>query len=206
MFFDVVPISTYEMMIHELKKRETNLVPTTIAILLVNYTLQQAKDYIEPALPWLHELSSKDINFYLPGYRTISSENGKSILYNRNAYFFHEEDFKNFCDSFCEEFDIEPTFVPTLILFGYDGEKFSSSRKMIIDLSPEMTDLGHVKAFFDTILSRARKSAALNDFAEGIQAKKIFPIFEEIFEELSKINVLKTIYTLVKTVHKYRIQ
>ena len=46
----------------------------------------------------------------------------------------------------------------------------------------------------------------VEDYKKG----KIEEINKELIsykdEELSKINVLKTIYTLVKTVHKYRIQ
>lgn len=98
----MIPIDSYDMMIREIRCRETNLVPTTVGVLLVDYSFNNAKEILQPALKWLNELSGDTINFYLPGYEKVFSEPRERLNYffEKIIMFFVIKHIKNFSPIF----------------------------------------------------------------------------------------------------------
>ena len=155
----MIPVDLYDIMIDEISHRETNLVPTTAGVLLVDYNFRNAREILQPALKWLNQLSGDIINFYLPGYERVSDGTRRKLKYRfeNNDYKFCERTYQEFCSKFFQNFNIDQTISPSLILFEYGYESLYNSSKIIIDLSEELTDIKNIELLFKKLFNKQRK-------------------------------------------------
>ena len=202
----VIPTDSLESMHKELNKRESKIVKSTVGVLLVDFSFSKAKEIIHPALKWFNTFSGKDINLYLPGYVNGSSEDGLKYIFENNEYVFDENAFMDYCKDFFQKTGIEPTYSPTLVLFEHGEKDLSIAEKIVIDLSPELSDAKKFEELFKVIFSNARKNVSLNSFSNALQAQSIIPKLSTIVQQLTEMQILQPITTLVKNVYRFRIQ
>ena len=112
----------------------------------------------------------------------------------------------DYCKDFFQKTGIEPTYSPTLVLFEHGENDLSIAEKIVIDLSPELSDAKKFEELFKVIFSNARKNVSLNSFSNALQAQSIIPKLSTIVQQLTEKQVLKPITTLVKNVYRFRIQ
>lgn len=202
----MLAVDSYERMISEINKRDSNLVPTTVGILLVDYKFDKADSIIQPALTYFNQMSGNDINFYLPGYLKKTENPKKDLIYKDDHFIFDREEYQSFWNQFSKEFQIEQTFSPTLVLFEYTGNNFANSDKIIIDLSTKLDNISQFEDFFKTIFQNAKKNSNLKSFSNALQKKELKNfIIIKILEQLEK-KFLIPISSVVNHIFQYRIR
>lgn len=204
----MIPVDSYDLLIDEINHRETNLVPTTVGILFVDYNFRNAREIVQPALKWLNQLSGDIINFYLPGYEKVSPKRGKHAEYcfENNNYKFYSQAFQDFCDEFFKKFNIKPIFSPTLVLFEYGYESLYNTPKILIDLTSELTDIKKVELIFKEIVQQAKKCPELWGHSNTLQFKGLMKGMPDILDHIIKHNYLKAISTTLSEIKRYKIQ
>ncbi len=204
----MIPVDSYDLLIDEISHRETNLVPTTVGILLVDYKFKYAKEILQPALEAFNKLSGDAINFYLPGYEKVFHGSRRNLKYRfeNNNYKFCERTYQEFRSKFFQNFNIDQTVSPSLILFEYGYESLYNSPKIIIDLSSELTDIKNVEIIFKEIVLQAKKSPNLWAHSNRLQFKGLMKRMPDILDNIIKQNYLKAVSATLDEIKRYKIQ
>lgn len=204
----MIPVDLYDIMIDEISHRETNLVPTTAGVLLVDYNFRNAREILQPALKSLNQLSGDIINFYLPGYESVSDGTRRKLKYRfeNNDYKFCERTYQEFCSKFFQNFNIDQTISPSLILFEYGNESLYNSSKIIIDLSEELTDIKNIELLFKEIVQQAKKSPDLLGHSNALQFKGLMKRMPDILDDMIRQKYIKAAFSAIKEIRRYKIQ
>lgn len=204
----MIPIDSYDIMMDEIRFRETNLVPTTVGVLLVDYNFRNAREILQPALEAFNKLSGDTINFYLSGYEKVSNGSRRNLKYRfeNNNYKFCERTYQEFRSKFFQNFNIDRKVSPSLILFEYGYESLYNSPKIIIDLSSELTDIKNIEIIFKEIVRRAKKSPDLWGHSNALQFKGLMKRMPDILDNIIKQNYLKAVSATLDEIKRYKIQ
>lgn len=204
----MIPVDSYDSMINEIRHRETNLVPTTVGVLLVDYNFRYAKEILQPALKWLNQLSGNTINFYLPGYGKDYNRTRRKPKYcfENNDYVFCDRIYQEFQLKFSSDFNVDYTIAPTLILFEFGYESLYNSSKIIIDLTEELTDIKNIELFFKEIVQQAKKSPDLWGHSNALQLNGLVKTLPDILDDIINQNYLKAVFSTIKEIRRYKIQ
>lgn len=174
------PVGSYSVFIDKIRRREDIEIPITIGILIADLRQQKCAEYVINYMNRFNDLSAKYIDFYIPGYienDDFNSEANMKIcekIYTFDYYYFYK-----FRSKLEEDFNIPFTYNPRLILIEYNKGHFRFSRKIIIDLDIDGSDIERTGEVFNIAKMKLMYLAFL----------QIFQII--IFEEASMILSLK---------------
>ena len=201
------PLGQYERLVHEIKRRENMDTPITFGLLIADYHQQKCREYILNYIDRFDYKSDKYINFYLPGYLEENwDENKHKITIKKKDYFFYREIYLDFLNKLELDFNIDYPYNPILILLEYDKGHFNKSRRLLIELDSNGSDIKQVGEVFDKIFKIAREKVSINDLSkELIKDELKTNLLDNIVEGIDN-SYLTAIYNKSKDIEKYRLK
>lgn len=164
------PVGTCERMVSDIKRREEPSIPITFGVLIADYRQQKAREYVLNYITRFDKISGKCINFYLPGY--IETEEFRcyaGVKVRDTSYIFDEEVYIGFLDCFCRDFEIDFPYNPVLILLEYERGHFGNTRKIVIELDEDGSEIEHTGRLIETIVEIAKAHVELDEFSMSLQ-------------------------------------
>jgi hypothetical protein len=201
------PLGQYERLVHEIKRRENNDIPVTFGLLVADFHQQKCKEYILNYIGRFDYKSDQYINFYLPGYLEEDYFNkNEKITIKQKDFYFNREIYLNFIDKLEMDFGIDFPYNPVLILMEYDSGNFNMTKRIVIELDSNGSDIKQVGEMFERIFKIAKEIVSINDFSKSLM-KDGFKggLLDKIIEGID-ISYLTAIYNKTKEVIKYRIK
>lgn len=201
------PLGEYERMVHEIKRREVSDIPITFGLLIADYRQQKCKEYILNYIERFDYKSDKYINFYLPGYlEERVGENDNKIEINKKNYYFDSEIYLDFFYHLELDFEIEYPYNPELILIEYDKGHFKKTRKIVIELDSNGSEIKQTGVLFEKIFSIAKQNVNIEDFSKELTKSEIKTnLFSKIVEGIDN-SYLSAINNEKNAIKKYRIK
>ena len=201
------PLGQYERMVHEIKRREDPYIPITFGLLIADYRQQKCREYILNYIERFDYKSDKYINFYLPGYLEESyGDKNKKIKIKEKYYYFDERLYFNFLNHLEADFEIDYPYNPILLLIEYDKGNFKNTRKIIIELDSNGSEIKQTGVLFEKIFSVSKHKVAIEDFSKDLIKNEIKAnLFSRIIEGIDN-SYLSVIYNENNAVKKYRIR
>lgn len=168
------PLGEYDRLVHEIKRRENPDIPITFGLLVADYDQQNCREYILNYIERFDYKSDKYINFYLPGYLEEKRHNDNKILtIGDKKYYFDRSVYSNFLSHLETNFFIQYPYTPILILVEYDKGNFKYSKKIIIQLDSDGSQIKQTGELFEKIFDIARKEVEINNFSNRLIEDKI---------------------------------
>ena len=175
---------SYDDFIRKVYQRENQEIPVTFAILVADYHQQNAREYIINYVSRFDRLSEKYINFYLPGYEFSIPEKA-DIGISGSYYRFDRMEYIDFLEHFCGDFDMDFPYTPVLALIEYDRGAVQSSRKVIIELEANGSDIKQSGRLIETIINIAKEHVSLDAFShELVRRKMVGSLLDRIVESI----------------------
>lgn len=201
------PLGQYDRLVHEIKHRENNDIPITFGLLVADFHQQKCKEYILNYINRFNYKSDKFINFYLPGYLEEDLfHNNEKITINHNHYYFNREIYIEFLNKLEEDFIIDYPYNPVLILMEYRNGHFKNTKRIMIELDSNGSDIKQVGKMFEKIFKIAKENVSINDFSELLKKNELKEgLFDEIIEGINN-SYINAIYNKTKDVRKYRLK
>lgn len=201
------PLGHYERLVHEIKTRENNEIPVTFGLLVADFNQNKSKEYILNYIDRFDSVSDKYINFYLPGYlEEYLYRSNEKITIKQKDYFFNREIYLDFLQNLHRDFKIDYPYNPVLILLEYTKGNFKNSKRIIIELDSNGSDIRRVGEMFELIFNIAKKNVDINDFSKSLMKNEIKEgSFDKIIEGIDN-GFLSAIYNMSKEVVKYKIK
>ncbi len=163
------PLGSYDRLVHEIKRRENQDIPVTFGLLIADYDQHRCREYILNYIDVFNYKSGEFINFYLPGYKEENhSSNCKQIFINDKEYYFDRRVYMEFLRNLEVDFKVEYPYNPVLILLQYEKGHFSNSKRIIIELDSDGSDVKKTGALFEKIFNISREVVALDDFSRAL--------------------------------------
>lgn len=167
------PTGDFDRLKYEVMEWYSGDDPVTFGILIADYDQTLAREYILNYLNIFDNRSNKYIDFFIPGYSEY--ETSKSIKLTRTGkkYFFDRNIFEDFIEKFQRYFNYEYEFNPVLLLVEIKNKDFFNSKKIIIELDNEYSDIRHAGVLFQKIFEIAKKYVEIQDFSRELKATYI---------------------------------
>jgi hypothetical protein len=167
-------LGTYERLVYEIKRRENPDLPVTFGLLIADFDQQKCREYVLNYIDVFNYKSGEYINFYLPGYMEDEMyQSEKKITIKNKNYYFKREIFHEFLMKLEQDFGIDFPYNPVLILLEYDRGHFKMSKRIVIELDANGSQIERTGEFFEQIFSIARKVVSLDDVSEALVAKQM---------------------------------
>lgn len=200
------PLGQYDRLVHEIKRREDNSIPVTFGLLVADFNQQRCRDYILNYIDRFDYKSDRYINFYLPGYLEEDFHgNNEKITIKKKNYYFGREVYLKFLNKLEDDFMIDYPYNPVLILLEYARGHFSKTKRIIIELDSDGSDIKKAGELFEKIFEIAKKSVSIQDFSKSLQKNSLKQgILDRIIEGIDN-SYLTAIYTQTKEVRKYKL-
>lgn len=201
------PLGQYERLVHEIKRRENNDIPVTFGLLVADYHQQKCKEYILNYIERFDYKSDQYINFYLPGYleEDLFNKNEK-ITIKQKDFYFNRDIYLNFLDKLEADFEIDYPYNPVLILMEYDRGNFNRTKRIIIELDSNGSDIQQVGEMFERIFKIAKEVVSIKDFSNSLMKDGLKEgLLDKIIEGID-ISYITAIYKNTKEIIKYRIK
>ena len=131
------PIGSYERLYYDILKRYkeyTNTEYVTFGILIADPRQTEAREYILNYLDIFNRESGKFFDFFIPGYFQEFYESDYNIQVGNITYGFNVKLFNEFCNNLKNDFDIQYTFNPMLILMSMPKGDKNRAQFVIIEL------------------------------------------------------------------------
>lgn len=200
------PIGDYNRLKQELSDRECSDIPITFGILIGDYRQTRCREYVLNYIERFNEESGYWINFYLPGYiddDNFSNEN-KLTIKNKN-YYFDEKLYDVFLKELASNFGIAYSYNPVLVLVECQNGKLGESRKIIIDLDRNGSDIQNTGNLFDDIFEISQEVVNLDDFSKKLKINNFNSgIFDKVIDSVGS-NALKNVKLALKENNRYKI-
>lgn len=100
-------------------------------------------------------------------------ESKKKITIKSKDYYFKREIFLEFLIKLKQNFGIDFPYNPVLILLEYDRGHFKMSKRIVIELDANGSQIERTGDFFEQIFSIARKVVSLDNVSEALVAKQM---------------------------------
>lgn len=201
------PLGQYERLVHEIKRRENRDIPITFGLLVADYQQQKCREYILNYIDRFNYKSDRYINFYLPGYLEENCySTQQKITINKKDYFFNREIYLDFLCKLELDFRIDYPYNPVLILLEYDNGHFSKTRRIIIELDSNGSDIKQVGQVFEKIFEIAKENISINDFSKVLMKDELKGgLLNNIIDGIDN-SYLTAIYNKAKDVKKYKLK
>lgn len=200
------PVGTYARMVHDIKRREEPSIPVTFGVLIADYRQQKAREYVLNYIARFDRISWKYINFYLPGYlETKESRHHAGVKVRGTNYVFDEDVYIEFLDSFCSDFEIDFPYNPVLVLLEYDRGHFRNTRKIVIELDADGSQIEHTGRLIETIVGIAKAHVELDEFSTNLQRHVVKNSLLERIIESTDNALISAIAKGINDTQKYKI-
>lgn len=201
------PLGQYERMVHEIKRRENNDIPVTFGLLVADFHQHRCKEYILNYIDTFNYKSDIYINFYLPGYLEEDSYNqNEKITINKKSYYFNREIYLDFLRNLESDFGIDFPYNPVLILMEYDRGNFIKTKRIIIELDSNGSDIKQAGKMFEEIFKIAKEFVSIEDFSKSLMDSEFKDgLLDKIVEGID-LSYITAIYNKAKEVSKYRLK
>ena len=166
----MIPTGDFDRLSVDVIKRYTYIdIPITFGVLIADYRQTLAREYILNYVKVFDKKSNKYIDFFIPGYAPFyGGQQTKLMDKDHNQYYFNEDLFLEFIDKFERVFDISYEFNPMLVLVELNGNRFESSRKMVLALDSMDGGVKKSGVLFQKIFDIARSYVSLDDFSNRL--------------------------------------
>ena len=200
------PLGEYDRLVHEIKKRENLNKPVTFGLLIADYRNPLCKTYILDYISRFDYKSDKYINFYLPGYLEEDSIWKKDkIKIKGKQYYFNDEKYMEFLNKLERDFSIDYPYNPTLILLEYDKGNFNKSKRIIIELDSEGSDIKKVGNLLERIFEIAKIENNLLNIQKKLRKDEFKNgLFEAIVVGIDN-GIISSLYKTAKSNYKYKL-
>lgn len=151
--------------------------------------------------------SGRYINFYLPGYleENFYHSNNKIIIKDKK-YYFNREIYLEFLDKLEKDFSIDFPYNPVLILFEYDQGHFSKTKRVVIELDANGSDIKKVEEIFEKIFELAKTNVSIRDFSKALQKSSLREgMLDKIIEGIDN-SILTVVHNQTKNLGKYSLK
>ncbi|MGG1934127.1 hypothetical protein [Paenibacillus macerans] len=201
------PLGQYERLVYEIKRRENNEIPVIFGLLVADFHQQKCKEYILNYIERFDYKSDQYINFYLPGYLEEDLfNNDEKITIKQKDFYFNRDTYLNFLDKLEVDFKIDYPYNPVLILMEYDRGNFNRTKRIIIELDSNGSDIKQVGEMFERIFEIAKEVVSINDFSKSLMKDGLKKgLLDKIIEGID-ISYITAIYKNTKEINKYRIK
>lgn len=169
----MIPTGDFDRFRYDVMERYNEEFPITFGILIADYNQTLVKEYILNYLNIFDNRSNKYIDFFIPGYTEYGANNPIELSRTGKRYFFNRDLFINFIEKFQENFGYEYEFNPVLILVELKNKDFINSKKIIIDLDQNGSDVKRAGVLFQEIFNIAKKYVDIKDFSRELKATYI---------------------------------
>lgn len=167
-------LGSYERLVHEVKRRENPDLPVTFGLLIADFDQQKCREYVLNYIDVFNYKSGEYINFYLPGYMEEEMyKSDKTIAIKGKDYYFNRKTFLEFLMKLEQDFGIDFPYNPVLILLEYDRGHFKMSKRIVIELDANGTQIERTGEFFEQIFSIARKVVSIEDVSAALVTKQL---------------------------------
>lgn len=200
------PLGDYNRLIVEIKRRENPDIPVTFGLLIADYDQRQCREYIINYIDRFNYKSDRYINFYLPGYLEEKFYDcNKTIVIGNKKYYFNRQVYLDFLMHLENDFAIKYPYNPVLMLLEYNNGSFSFSKRIIIKLDENGSQIKQTGELFEEIFNIAREKVDINDFSNKLQINKVKNnLFETIIKCIDN-KFLTAIYDENKQIKEYRL-
>lgn len=200
------PLGDYNRLVFEIKRRENPDISVTFGILIADYDQHQCREYILNYIDRFNYKSGRYINFYLPGYLEENFYDGNKIIAIGNKeYYFNRQVYINFLTHLENDFSIKFPYNPVLILLEYYKGNFRFSKRIIIKLDENGSQIKQTGELFEEIFNIAQKEVDINDFSNKLQRIKMKNnLFDTIITCIDN-RFLTAIYDENKNIKEYRL-
>lgn len=201
------PLGQYERLVHEVKRRESKDIPVTFGLLIADYHQDRSKQYILNYLNRFNDLSDRYINFYLPGYLEDDRySTNEKITINKKHYFFDRDIYEDFLSNLVNDFKVDYPYNPVLILLEYHNGNFNRSKRIVIELDSNGSDIRRVGEIFELIFNIAKEHVNINDISTSLKRKEFAGGFiEKIIQGIDN-SFITAIYNMQNEITKYKIK
>lgn len=201
------PLGQYERIVHEIKRRENNDIPVTFGLLVADFHQQRSKEYILNYIDRFNYKSDRYINFYLPGYLEEDFYNhNENIVINQKPYYFNRVIYLEFLRKLEEDFGVDYPYNPVLILIEYDKGNFIKTKRIVIELDSNGSDIKQAGEMFEEIFKIAKENVSINDISKSLRLNELKGgLLEKIVQGID-LSYLTAIYDKAKEVSKYRLK
>ncbi|GBK66229.1 hypothetical protein P4H94_14910 [Paenibacillus macerans] len=201
------PLGQYERLVYEIRRRENNEIPVIFGLLVADFHQQKCKEYILNYIERFDYKSDQYINFYLPGYLEEDLfNNDEKITIKQKDFYFNRDTYLNFLDKLEVDFKIDYPYNPVLILMEYDRGNFNRTKRIIIELDSNGSDIKQVGEMFERIFEIAKEVVSINDFSKSLMKDGLKKgLLDKIIEGID-ISYITAIYKNTKEINKYRIK
>ncbi|MBR1702708.1 MAG: hypothetical protein IJ716_12205 [Lachnospiraceae bacterium] len=231
--YKMEPVSDFDEISKEILKNYRDGEVITIGILLADGQQDEAKQYIINYMDRFDRKSGKYIDFYIPGYYELNTENvqihrkyhpnsyfkrdevKKELAFyirrNQTAYYFDKFLFDDFIEEMNSRMGIEYTYNPMLILVEVNMNKnrgnIEFQDKMVIELDEDSNrGLRRSGQLFDEIFSIAKQQVKLDRFEKDVRMYYIKGKAVENFIRILSGSWLEAVTDIVSDVHRFRIK
>ena len=136
----------------------------TFGILIADPRQSEAKEYIYNYLDIFHEKSGRDFDFFIPGYTKNNQTEALGIQVADKKYDFNQRKFKDFLKQIKDDFNIEYTFNPMLILMSTKLEDIRKAQYIVLELDNIYGyDIRRSGMFFMDLFNFARTYKSLRE-------------------------------------------
>lgn len=200
------PLGNYDRMVFEIKRRENPEIPVTFGVLIADYRQSLSREYILNYIKRFDYKSDKYINFYLPGYleENFYGTQEKIVLKGKEYYFKYDV-YDEFLERLEDEFQIEYSYNPRLILFEYYEGHFKKSKKISIELDSGKLNIKKTGELFERIFNIAKKKVALEDISRSLQRYEMKSGFLDSIVTVLDNKVISLIHDKNENMKVYRI-
>lgn len=159
------PTSSYERLYNDYGIDEY----VTFGILIADARQGEAREYILNYLDVFNMRSGKFFDFFIPGYNENKWNGGERIRLGNKIYYFSKRLFNEFCYKLDEDFGIQYTFNPMLVLMTMKKGRKDTAKYIVIELE----DYGNYGVrrsgqLFLEIFEIAKQSIDLKDIRDSL--------------------------------------
>ncbi len=167
------PTSSYDRLYYDIIHRYDDYSKdeyVTFGILIADARQTEAREFILNYLDLFDKHSGKYFDFFIPGYNKENWIGGTKIEFNGRTYYFKTDLFNEFCNKLNEDFNIEYTFNPMLVLMTMKPGNKSSAKYIIIELD-DYSSYGVKRSgtLFMQIFKSAKSSVNLQDISNSLE-------------------------------------
>jgi len=200
------PIGQYDRLYFDIKNRKYPSIPLTFGILVADYRQRKAREYILNYIERFDYLSGKNINFYVPGYVEVDSNNKKYKIKTRTKkYNFDAKLYLEFLDCLEKDFEISYPYNPVLILCEYSNGDLKDANRIQIELDSDGSKIEQTGKLFEKIFYIAQDNIDLYTFSSHLQTSEIKnSLLNTIISSIDN-SIVTAIYEQFSKTKKYKI-
>lgn len=109
-------------------------------------------------------------------------------------------------DKLEKDFSIDYPYNPVLILFEYDQGHFSKTKRVVIELDSNGSDIKKVGGIFEKIFELAKTNVSIRDFSKALQKSSLREgMLDKIIEGIDN-SILTVVHNQTKNLRKYSLK